>query len=143
MNKWTLKIKGGKYVTVRMVGDELKLYIDDLQVTDTDTGTVIIQQRSRSKIQMAFEFSHGGKCYFLKVEESSLKLECAGNGHVLSDSHWFEKVNVRSGEHYCLKSVVAPKKYICKMGSTLGLCQARDMSVRVTHKKIKEASITN
>lgn len=136
-----LKIKGGKYVKVQRVRGEMKLCIDDSQTGET----VIIRQRYSSEggdVEMAFHFRHFQMQCSPKVEENSLKLEWSDSNSDLPDSYWFKRVNVGSGDIYCLKSVVSPGQFVClepkpnRNRPTLGLSVFESQSVRVTHSRV-------
>lgn len=109
-----LKIKGGKYVTVQKFKDGLKLCAVDRQ----NAPVVYIWTRVKNeKKQMAFSFQRTDGCYLLNVVGINLKLEMTASGNTpawsnLTESHWFERIDLKAGEHYGLQSVGQPDQYL-------------------------------
>ncbi len=65
-----------------------------------------------------------------------------GNSENISDSHWFEKENVGNAEHYGLRSVTEPKRYLSiqikRKRCIFVLSKALKECVQVQDKKIEQ-----
>ncbi|TNN54199.1 hypothetical protein EYF80_035561 [Liparis tanakae] len=102
------RIKEGCFLAVRKFCGGLMLcaVTFPLKVPQVD---VLINDRN----QLAFKFERADGFYFPKVVGTDLKLEKIDSLKLLTESHWFERYNLHSGEHYGLCSVVEPRKYLC------------------------------
>lgn len=139
-----LKIKEGKFVTVRRFHDGLKLCAVDYQ-NDNKAPSVHIFRRERDqKNQMALYFQHDNDYYLPRVDGNSLTLEKAAGENIpdnISDSHWFEKENLGCGEHYGLRSVVEPTQYLStrfqRMQCIFFLSETPHDCVQVTDEEVE------
>lgn len=113
-DKCFLKIKDGRFMTVRKLpGTQLKLCAVESQNGGQTAQRVVIVKNTSTQVAFFFQCGHGDH-YLLMVEGGTLKLKrrCSITD-TLSDEYWFQKVNLKSGEHYCLRTVVEPSLYLC------------------------------
>lgn len=90
-------------------GDGFKLCAVDSQPNDD---TVYIEKHS-SNNWIAFKFNLKGEDYFLKWNKQSLELVPPDQLDSDSVEYWFQKHNYGGSEHYGLKTVRQPQKYVC------------------------------
>ncbi|KAL7392395.1 hypothetical protein ABVT39_024258 [Epinephelus coioides] len=105
-----LKVKVGKYVTVRQSADGVKLCAWDSQ---TELYVDIYTRQIDNKNQMAFCFHYKGGRYLLKVGNTGMNLEqITPSVRPSRDEHWFEKVQQNVGDKFGLRSVGDSSKYL-------------------------------
>lgn len=118
-----LKVKGGKYVTVRKGKDGMKLCAQDNQ---NELLVYIYTRQRQGKKQMAFCFHRADGCYVPKVGNVGITLElfasCNGPSESSSSEYWFEKIDIKAGEHYSLQSVGEPRQYLSLAGTFIVCC---------------------
>lgn len=90
-------------------GDGFKLCAVDSQPNDD---TVYIEKHC-SNNWIAFKFNLKGEDYFLKWNKHSLELVPPDQLDSDSVEYWFQKHNHGGSEHYSLKTVRQPQKYVC------------------------------
>lgn len=105
-----LKVKVGKYVTVRQFKDGVKLCAWDSQ---TELLVDIYTRQIDNKNQMAFCFHHKSGCYLLKVGKTGMNLEqITPSVSPSRDEHWFERIQQKVGDKFGLRSVGDSSKYL-------------------------------
>ncbi|KAK9522162.1 hypothetical protein VZT92_018646 [Zoarces viviparus] len=112
-----LTSKEGQFVTVRKLCGKLNLCTVPHQGGEKNDLLVQIHTDDEKK-QLAFSFKHPDGHYSPKVvsiesgSRYTLQLEKIDNPTDLTKNHRFEKVDIKSSEHYGLRSVVEPKQYL-------------------------------
>ncbi|KAM7415685.1 hypothetical protein PAMA_017964 [Pampus argenteus] len=133
-----LKIKDGRFVTVRRSQAELKLCAIDIQNGAHIASRVLIKSKGT---QMAFCFKFKKHYYLPMVEGGTLKLQQSKNERLIDESehYWFQKENLGSSEHYGLRSVVEPSLYLCGPDNkTFFLSSNNQKCALVTEEEIPE-----
>ncbi|KAM7391150.1 hypothetical protein PAMP_021861 [Pampus punctatissimus] len=133
-----LKIKDGRFVTVRKTHRELKLCAIDIQQEAQSDSHVVIKNKGS---QMAFCFRRNSAYYLPMVEGGTLKLQRSEKESFdnKSANYWFLKENLGNSEHYGLRSVVEPSLYLCGPNDkTFFLSTNNQQCALVTEEKIAE-----
>ncbi|CAK6959689.1 hypothetical protein EXN66_Car011097 [Scomber scombrus] len=88
--------------------------------------------------KMAFILNENGSYRVWKVDQEELELKPIENMEEVSDPCYFERQNVGSGEHYGLRSVTKPVRYICcpKGTNRLRLTSNIQQCVHIKDEKI-------
>ncbi|KAM6944365.1 uncharacterized protein PEZ65_002231 isoform 1-T2 [Lycodopsis pacificus] len=115
-----LTSKEGQFVTVQNIFGKLNLCTVPRQ--GGEKNDLLVQIHTDDENQLAFSFKQPDGHYFPKVvsiksvrqsgSQYKLQLEKIDNPTDLTKNHRFEKFDIKSSEHYGLRSVVEPKQYL-------------------------------
>ncbi|GAA6218615.1 uncharacterized protein LOC124877492 isoform X1 [Lates japonicus] len=124
--EYILRSKDGKAAKIRRRRSTTQLSAVEVQggCKMEDGVKVHIHDRDGyERKQMTFCWMLDKTYYFPKVSDEKLELEqlSSNDENRLSDSHWFEKVNVGGGDYYFLQSVIQPHRYLFVKGKIFSI----------------------